>query len=185
MNFLLWARTFSRWMWDSQFLNSNPSAPPRNDLLSLDSSALNIFWKFQILIYGVRYFPKGISQVTISQVATTQMCNFQSGNFPKVRLGPLRRRRLQWRVGPSAAATINLESCRLGNCTFGKLPLGKISNSLGKYIYCPIKWKIGEYIYFFVVSFLSNLHKKNLLKLVLGNKYLLRKIRGGGIRNFF
>jgi len=42
-------------------------------------------------------FPKDFSQV-----ATFQMFNFPSGNFPKVRLGPLRRRRLQW--GPIAAA---------------------------------------------------------------------------------
>ena len=34
-------------------------------------------------------------QVTISQVATSQMYNFPSDNFPQVRLGPLRRRRLQ------------------------------------------------------------------------------------------
>ena len=56
---------------------------------------------------GVRYFPKGIFPranffMTISQVATTQVFNFPSGNFPKDRLGPLRRRRLQW--GSIAAA---------------------------------------------------------------------------------
>jgi len=62
------------------------------------------------------------------------MCNFPGGNFLKVRLGPLRRRRLQWDGelsttartgwGPSAAARTELGSCRLGNCTFWKLALG-------------------------------------------------------------
>ena len=87
---------------------------------------------------GVRYFLKGIfprvtSQVAIFQVVTSQMCNFSSGNFPKVRLGPLRRSRLQ--QGPSAAARTDLGSCRLGNCTVGKLPLWKMplgSCQLGK-----------------------------------------------------
>ena len=66
---------------------------------------------FYVFLYpismGVRYFSKGISpratsQVTIFQVATSQMCNFPSDNFPKVWLGPLRRRSRQW--GQSAAA---------------------------------------------------------------------------------
>ena len=40
-----------------------------------------------IVVFGVRYFQKGIfpratSQVTISQVSTSQMCNFPCGNFP-------------------------------------------------------------------------------------------------------
>jgi len=35
-------------------------------------------------------FPRATSQVTFSQIATSQMCNFSSGNFPKVRLDPLR-----------------------------------------------------------------------------------------------
>ena len=64
----------------------------------------------QLLLYKGRFyglvvlgsFPKAFSQVKNSQVATFQMFNFSSGNFPKVRLGPLRPRRLQW--GPSAAA---------------------------------------------------------------------------------
>ena len=51
------------------------------------------------------------------------MCNFPSGNFPKVRLGPLRRRN----EGPSIAARTDL-----GSCTVGKLPLGE--NPLGKYL---------------------------------------------------
>ena len=61
---------------------------------------------------SVRHFPIGnipgtTSKVTISQVATSQMCN-----FPKFRLGLLRRRRLQsgralrlgWAIGTSGAA---------------------------------------------------------------------------------
>ena len=77
----------------------------------------------------------------------SQMCNFPSGNFPKVGLGPLRHRRLQWGPsaaakvpspatrtsgGPSAAADIDIGSCRLVDCTFGKFPIR--NNSLGKYL---------------------------------------------------
>ena len=62
---------------------------------------LGVLWIFLPSQISVRYFPKGIflsatSQVSISQVTTSQMWNFPSGNFPKVRLGPLRRRRPQW-----------------------------------------------------------------------------------------
>jgi len=53
------------------------------------------------------------------------MCNFPCSNFKKVRLGPLRRCRLQW--GQSAAARTDL-----GNYTVGKLPLGK--NPLEKFL---------------------------------------------------
>ena len=78
------------------------------------------------------------------------MCNFPSGNFPKVRLGPLRRCRLQWGPraaarmckgpktmdrtgwGPSAAARTDLPSCSLGNFIYGKMPFGK--KPLGKYL---------------------------------------------------
>ena len=65
---------------------------------------------------------------------------FPSYNFPKVRLCPLRSRRLTWgpspaaRTGfrPSATARTDLRSCRSGNCILGKMPLGK--NHLGKYL---------------------------------------------------
>jgi len=56
---------------------------------------------------------------------------FPSDNFPKLRLGLL-----QW--GPSTEAKTNLESCRLGNCTFWKFPLGKIflgSCRFGKFLW--------------------------------------------------
>ena len=91
--------------------------------------------------YGVRNFPIGhfsraTSKVTVSRVATSQMCHFPSDNFPKVRLGPLRPHRLlDWvRIGyrPSAAARIDLGSCRSGNCTFRMLPIRK--NPLEKYL---------------------------------------------------
>jgi len=55
-------------------------------------------------------FPRETSQVMIPQMATSQTCNFQNGNFPKVRLGPPRRRRLQW--GPRAAARMDLGADR-------------------------------------------------------------------------
>jgi len=52
-------------------------------------------------------------------MATSQMYNLPSRNFPKVRLGLLRHRRLQWdRV--------------CGKERFGKFPLGK--RPLGKYL---------------------------------------------------
>ena len=49
------------------------------------------------------------------------MCNFSSGNFPKVRLGHRRHRRLEWGAYrrleqasvPGAAARTDLGSCRL------------------------------------------------------------------------
>jgi len=53
------------------------------------------------IVDDVSFFLEGIfpgisSQVTIFQVATYRMYNFSSDNFPKVRLGLLRRRcRLQ------------------------------------------------------------------------------------------
>ena len=67
-----------------------------------------LLYKWRVIWHSFRYFPKGIfpratSQVRISQVVTSQMCNVPSGNFPKVGLGHLRRRRLQW-GGASAAA---------------------------------------------------------------------------------
>jgi len=85
--------------------------------------------------------------VTTSQVATSQMYIFPSGNFPKVRLGLLRRRRLQrgrtlqlgWARGPNAAARTDLGSCRpqklniweitIWKNTLGQLPLGKFFSS--------------------------------------------------------
>ena len=66
-----------------------------------------------VYIFGVRYFNKSITKLT-TQVAT--FINVQFPNFPKVRLGDLRRHRLQW--GTSAAARTDMDSFRLGNCTF-------------------------------------------------------------------
>ena len=62
--------------------------------------------------YGVRYFSKGIFPGGSSQVTISKMCNFQSGNFPMVRLGLWgapgynedRALRLGWARGPNAAA---------------------------------------------------------------------------------
>ena len=86
---------------------------------------------------GVRHFHKGdlpsLPSDNLPIVATSQMFNFSSGNFPKVRLGLLRHRRLQsdrllllelarWL---SAAARTDLVSFRLINSTFGKLALKK------------------------------------------------------------
>ena len=76
--------------------------------------------------YGIiqKAFSHGwLPKCAICQVATFQMCNFPSGNFPKLRLD---LHRLHWTGGQSAAARIGLGSCRLGNCTFRSLPLGKI-----------------------------------------------------------
>ena len=49
-------------------------------------------------------------------------------------MGPSAATRTGW--GPSAAARIDLGSCRLGNCTFGKLPL-----DLGKYLWEVATWE--------------------------------------------
>ena len=75
-------------------------------------------------------FLKATSKVLNSQVATSQMCNFPSVIFPKVKLGPLMRRRL-----PSAAAKMGYGAERSSKDRFGKLLLGKIlsgSCRLGK-----------------------------------------------------
>jgi len=78
------------------------------------------------------------------------MCNFPSGKFPKVRLGPLRRCRLQW--GPSATTRMGLRAERCGWDRLGKLPLGKFhiwevstwKNTLGK---LPLgKNPLGKYL---------------------------------------
>ena len=70
--------------------------------------------------------------MTISQVATSRMCNFPSDNFPKVRLDPLRHRRLQWgqalRVGWVRGRAPRLDWQITDRCNMdrlGKLPLRK------------------------------------------------------------
>ena len=80
------------------------------------------------------------------QVATSQVCNFPSGNFPKVRLGPLRRCRLQWgralRLGWAGGRVLRLgqtwevaawEIAHLWKLPFGKISLG--SCHLGKILW--------------------------------------------------
>ena len=102
-----------------------------------------------------------------SHVATSLMCHFPSGNFSKVRLGPLRPRRLYGggasaaaRMGyggralpmqdagggPSPAARTDFGSCRLGTCTFGKLQLGKIL--LGRCHLGKILWESSSQPYY-------------------------------------
>ena len=49
-----------------------------------------------VSVLSQRHFSTLTSQVSISQMETSQMCNFPSGNFPKVMLGPMRHHRLQW-----------------------------------------------------------------------------------------
>ena len=87
------------------------------------------------------------------------MCNFPSGNFPKVRLGPLNRRRQGGRAlrlgsakGLSAEARTGLGAEHCGLDRIGKLPLGKLhiwkvvtwENTLGK---LPLgKNPLGKYI---------------------------------------
>ena len=51
--------------------------------------------------------------------------NIPSGNFPKVRLGPLRRRRLQWGQARRLGRTWEVaawEIAHLGSCHLGKYP---------------------------------------------------------------
>ena len=97
-------------------------------------SQTNIYLIFWCQVLSQCIFPRATSQVTASQLATSQLCNFPSGNFLKVRLGPLRRCRLQ--KGPSAVARIGQGAERSGQnrlgaeCCgqniLGKLPLGKL-----------------------------------------------------------
>ena len=84
-----------------------------------------------------RHFSKGHFPSDHFQVATSQM---SSGKFPKVwlgcsvgwvlRLGWARGSSATARTGwgTSAATRTDLGSCRLGNCTSGMLPLGKVPN---------------------------------------------------------
>ena len=71
------------------------------------------------VLFYVRYFPKGFSQM-----ATSQLCNFPNGNFPTLswpqRAAPIAA------CGTSKNLTYPLGSCRLRICTYGKLPLGKL-----------------------------------------------------------
>ena len=76
-----------------------------------------------------KHFPQGDFQMT-----TSQMCNFPIGNFLKVRLGPLRRHRLQWgggralRLGWAMSQAPRLEQTgpeRCGSDRLGKNPLRK------------------------------------------------------------
>ena len=91
-------------------------------------------------MFSQRHFPNGdFPSDNFSQVSTSQMCNFQNGNFSKVRLGLLGRRGPQLGpgaaartcLGPSTAARTDFGSCHLGN-TIRNWPLGKMS--LGKYL---------------------------------------------------
>ena len=91
---------------------------------------------------------------------------FPGGNFPKVRLGPLRSRLLPW-GGPSAAARMGKGVVRCGLDRLEKLPLGKLhiwevamwENTLGK-LPCG-KNPLGKYQISFstppLVVFLNNL----------------------------
>ena len=106
-----------------------PSPPHKPPLATLHGNM------FLSVLYDI--FPRATFQVP-----TSQMFNFPSVNFPKVRIGPLRRCRLQWgralRLGWPRGQTLWLRgrtmrlgrtweaSCCLGNFTFGKLPLGEI-----------------------------------------------------------
>ena len=107
-------------------------------------------------------FPEAFSQVTIMpKWQLPMMFYFQSGNFQKVRLGPLRRCRLQcgrvlrlgWARGPSTVDRTGWGRASLLGYTWeevawdiaavGKLPLGKIplescnlgTNHLGKFLH--------------------------------------------------
>ena len=85
------------------------------------------------------------SQIDSQRDRQIMLGTFPSDNFPKVKLGPLRRRRLQW--GPSATARLGqgpgqnrvwAERCsqdRLEMLPFGKLPFWEVAiweNTLGK-----------------------------------------------------
>ena len=73
-------------------------------LCELSPKFINISFYFKKM-FGT--FPKAFSLK-----ATSQECNFPSGNFPKVMLGPLRRRRLH--RGPSVVAKMGKGAVRHG-----------------------------------------------------------------------
>ena len=98
-------------------------------------------------------FPKAFSQMAISQVAFSQVAIFLNVQLPKRQfLQPLPQCLASWPIldtalGPACSLQcprrLNLifYICRLGNCTFGNLPLGKFSFRkslekihLGKYL---------------------------------------------------
>ena len=105
-------------------------------------------YNFGVRYISLRHFPRTTSQVSISQVATSQMCNFPRGKFQKVRLGPLRRRRLQWggralRLGQTWEVAV-WEIAHLRSFHLGKYPreidackyaFGKVHNII---IFTPI-----------------------------------------------
>ena len=63
-------------------------------LRSVDITPLHLVYNFGDGCFPNCIFPRATSQLTISQVGISQMCIFPSDNFPMVRLGLLRRRRL-------------------------------------------------------------------------------------------
>ena len=85
---------------------------------------LNDLFGIKLIFYDLSWMVLGTFTRT-----TSQMCNFPSGNFPKVRLGPLRSRRLQ--LGPSDAARGPSTTARtdlgvaIWDNTLGKLPLSE------------------------------------------------------------
>jgi len=94
-----------------------------------NSTSKRFAWsKSNEMVLGI--FPRATYQVTISQVATSQMCNFPGSNFQKVKLGLLRRCRLQSRVlrlEESRSRALRLE--RLGQLPLGKKPIEKYLTS--------------------------------------------------------
>ena len=90
------------------------------------------------------------------------MFSLPNGNFPKVMVGLLRGRRLQqgpsaavkmgqgpsaavkMGQGPCAAVIADLESCCLGNFTFGKLPFGKIPLGICRIESCTLENTLGK-----------------------------------------
>ena len=94
------------------------------------------------------YFPKGNFPSDNFPSGNCPSEQFPKRQFPRGQVWPFeapqaamggRALLLGRNKKPSAAARINLGSCRLGNCLFGNLPIGKIP--LGSCILVKILWE--------------------------------------------
>ena len=145
INYIQLRYVFYEWLGDFRFYRYNFQlntfqAAEKNDVFHIFDKII----RFKLgIIMVLDTFPKAFFQVenskwqllkcVISQAATSQKLG-TLGNGDRSLQGWVRGPSAADRtcLRPSAAARTDLGSCRLKNCTFGKLPLGK--NSLGKYL---------------------------------------------------
>ena len=97
---------------------------------------------YRCQVFSPRCFPKGVFPRAIPLMIISQMCNFPSGNFPKVRLGPLRRRALQWE--PSAAARMGQGTERCGQKGLGDRAL-QLVQARGRVLRLGLTWEVAAW----------------------------------------